>query len=96
VARDNNIKAKFSEKMLKSSINKGTVQLYEGNLTNEDLNPVNPPECDPGPNPDPNPSLPVLAKVNYIAKKKLAVLNPEPRLEPNTQYTAVVEGAGDW
>ena len=80
MARDNNIKAKFSEKMLKSSINKGTVQLYEGNLTNE----------------DPNPSLPVLAKVNYIAKKKLAVLNPEPRLEPNTQYTAVVEGAGDW
>ena len=76
MARDNNIKAKFSEKMLKSSINKGTVQLYEGNLTNEDLNPVNPPECDPGPNSDPNPSITGTRKGQLHSEKEARC--PEP------------------
>ena len=84
VDRDANIKAKFSEKMLKSSVNGETVNLYEGNLTYDDLNPTSatpPPE--------------VSASVSYNAKKKRAALNPSARLKANTEYTTVVEGAGD-
>jgi hypothetical protein len=94
VDRDANIKAKLSEKMLKTTVNKNTVRLYEENLTYDNLNSLDPPLCDPGPNPDPG-SNSQSAKVSYNAKKKLAVLNPEARLEAKTEYTALVDGAGD-
>jgi hypothetical protein len=37
----------------------------------------------------------VPATVQYSGKKKTATLNPMDRLEANTQYNAVVEGAND-
>lgn len=84
VDRDANIKATFSEKMLKSSVSGQTVNLYEGNQTYSDLNPTSttpPPE--------------VSSSVSYNSTKKRATLNPSTRLKANTEYTAVVEGAGD-
>jgi hypothetical protein len=44
--------------------------------------------------PSPTPSVP--ATVSFNAKKRTATLNPTDRLKPNTLYTAVVEGAGDY
>jgi Bacterial Ig-like domain len=79
---DANIKAKFSEKMLKSSINGQTFRLYKWYLDSEDVN-------DPG-----NPYK-VSASVSYNKRKKLATLNPSGRLEANIAYTFVVEGADD-
>lgn len=91
--RDANVTAKFSEAMLKRSINRSTFRLYAGTYTDEDLNP---PECPPD---DPNcaPSAPPLpfggtVTVSYNVDKKVAILNPSGRLARRTNYTAVVEG----
>ncbi len=81
VGLDVNIKAKFSETMLKGTINGLTVRLYEGNLTSAEL-------CS-------TTDSPIEAAVSYNKKKKLAILNPASSLKGNTQYTALVEGASD-
>jgi len=100
VDRDANIKAKFSERMRARTINRWTFLLYEGNISYVDIN--SPSGCN-----EECPIPPPLDDdmVSYKAEKKLAVLNccnprtsvyPTGRLLPNTQYTAVVEGAGDF
>jgi len=92
VDRDANIKAKFSEKMKKSSINRGTVQLYIGHRTYQDLNP-DPSTCFQG-----ECGFPIaeFSKVGYSDKKKHAILNPKVRLEANIKYTAVVRGGDNF
>jgi hypothetical protein len=40
-------------------------------------------------------SATVPAEIKYNKRKKKATLNPDSRLEANTQYTATIEGAGD-
>ena len=71
VDRDANIKAKFSEKMMKSSINGSTFVVQKSGL----------PIC--------------CGDISYNKKKKTAIYNPNSSLEPLTQYTAIIEGAGD-
>jgi hypothetical protein len=93
IDRDTNIKAEFSEKMMKSSVNRAAFRLYKGNLTN-----VEPTECDDQPGPGDLACavpIPLRHKVSYNAEKNLAILNPVSGLRANTTYTAVVEGAGD-
>ena len=91
VDRDRNIKAQFDLSYLspvESSVNGQTFQMYKGNLTYEQLNPsCGTSECPP--------PTPVSAAVSYDANTKVAVLNPKSRLLKKTNYTAVVEGAGD-
>jgi Bacterial Ig-like domain len=89
VDRDANIKVKFTERMLVSSINSDTVRLYEGDLE--------PGHIDEYPCFEPcgQFSRPLSATVSYNVKKKRATLNPTDRLKTNTTYTAIVEGAGD-
>ena len=80
--------------MLGSSITLSSFYLIEGAHTYEEVNGVCPPDnpnCEPVEIPPPSP----FDKVSYNKRKKLAILNPGVRLEPNTTYTAVVEGAGD-
>ena len=82
--RDASIKARFSEKMKKSTVNRATFHIYWGNFTCEQVNsPSNPPPPGFG------------TKVTYNDKKKIATLNPFVRLAAGTTYTVVVEGAGD-
>jgi len=91
-----NITARFSERMLKSSINNDTVKLYQGFFTAADLNPN--PNCTMD-----CPATPVEmgASVSYALQKKgmkrvpMAVLDPTNPLRPNTTHTLVIEGAGD-
>ncbi len=72
VDRDTNIKAKFSEAMMKSSINSSTFVLQKGGIV----------VC--------------CGDISYNKKKKTATYNPNLlSLEPHTQYTAIIEGAGD-
>jgi hypothetical protein len=91
VDRDRNVAAQFwsdSGAMMESTINVQTVKLYKGKLTRDQLNP----SCGTSACPPP---LPVSATVTYSAEKKRAILNPEVRLAKRTNYTALVEGAGD-
>jgi hypothetical protein len=91
VDRDRNVRAQFwsdSGAMMESTINAQTVKLYKGKLTRDQLNP----SCGTSACPPP---LPVSATVTYSAEKMRAVLNPEARLAKRTNYTALVEGAGD-
>jgi hypothetical protein len=83
-----NIKAKFSEAMKARSVNERTFYLIEGHFTYEGLNPNN--DCTIG-------CIPVsqVATVPYNAETRTAILEPSARLDPNTKYTAVVEGGGD-
>ena len=96
VDRDANITARFSERMLRSSISGDTVQLYRGSFTAADLNPN--PNCTMN---CPATPVPVGASVSYVVQKKAmkripyAVLDPTITLEPNTPYTLLIEGAGD-
>ena len=86
---DANIKAKFSEKMMGSSVKAvGAFRLYEGNLTAAQVDiPCNF-SC--------GILTPQSASVSYNKRKKLAILNPSAKLYANTTtYTVVVEGAGD-
>jgi hypothetical protein len=96
VDRNANITARFSERMLRSSISGDTVQLYRGSFTAQDLNP------DPNCTMDcPATPVPVGASVSYVVQKKdmkripYAVLDPTFTLEPDTPYTLLIEGAGD-
>jgi len=96
VDRNANITARFSERMLRSSISDDTVQLYRGSFTAQDLNP------DPNCTMDcPATPVPVGASVSYVVQKKglkripYAVLDPTFTLEPDTPYTLLIEGAGD-
>jgi hypothetical protein len=88
VGANTNIKAKFSEAMKARSINERTFYLIEGHFTYEGLNPNN--DCTFG-------CIPVSqdATVRYNAETRKAILDPSATLDPNTKYTAVVEGAGD-
>jgi Bacterial Ig-like domain len=88
VGPNTNIKAKFSEAMKARSINERTFYLIEGHFTYEGLNPNN--DCTIG-------CIPVSqdATVRYNAETRKAILDPSATLDPNTKYTAVVEGAGD-
>ncbi len=91
VDRDRNVVAQFwteSSGMMESTINAQTVKLYKGNLTRDQLNP----SCGTSACPPP---LPVSATVTYNAERERAVLNPVARLAKRTNYTALVEGAGD-
>jgi hypothetical protein len=85
---DANIKAKFSEAMKARSIKERTFYLIEGHFTYEGLNPNN--GCTIG-------CIPVSqdATVRYNAETRTAILDPSAPLDPNTKYTAVVEGGGD-
>ena len=95
VDRDANIKARFSEKMLGSSVvfqdsiaGVGAFRLYTGNLTAAQ---IEEPSCD-------GPCvvyIPLEASVSYNNRKKLAKLNPTDKLAAGTIYTAIIEGAGD-
>ena len=88
VGPNTNIKATFSEAMKARSINERTFYLIEGHFTYEGLNPKN--DCTFG-------CIPVSqdAPVRYNAETRTAILDPSATLDPNTKYTAVVEGAGD-
>ena len=88
VGPNTNIKAKVSEAMKARSINERTFYLIEGHFTYEGLNPNN--DCTIG-------CIPVSqdATVRYNAQTRTAILDPSATLDPNTKYTAVVEGAGD-
>lgn len=91
-----NITVRFSERMLKSSINSQTVRLYQGTFSAAQLNP------------DPNctvdcPATPVDigAPVSYVLQKKgkkripTAIVDPTNPLRENTAYTLLIEGAAD-
>lgn len=91
VDRDANIKVKFSEKMLKSSVGDPTVGLVQGNFDYDDLN-YDPETCPPTICEPPSVAL----TTSYNAKKKSAKVNPTGRLAANTEYTVVVEGADDF
>jgi Bacterial Ig-like domain len=88
VGPNTNVKAKFSETMRARSINGRTSYLIEGHFTYEGLNPNN--DCTIG-------CIPVSqdATVRYNAETRTAILDPSATLDPNTKYTAVVEGGGD-
>jgi hypothetical protein len=97
VDRNANIRARFSETMLRSSISGDTVQLYRGNFDAADLNPD--PNCTMN---CPATPVPVGATVSYVLQKKgmkripYAVLDPTFTLEPDAPYTLLIEGAGDF
>lgn len=102
----------FSEKMNASTFDNTTVNLYAGNYSSADLNPV-PTTGDEQP-PPPPPSttatvsyLDVPPRKRYKKTKKnkkmksrppmhLAIVVPVSQLDPNTQYTLVIEGVGDY
>lgn len=85
VERGANLRARFSQRMDGKTIGARTFRLYEGVHSYEDLSGGDPP----------GPGSLVSGKVGYKAKKKAAVLDPSRRLKASTEYTAVVEGAGD-
>jgi hypothetical protein len=95
VDRDTNIKVKFSEKMMKSSINTDTVHMARVKSCSDGLAFVG----DDGETTTIHsggctlyPSVP--AKVSYNAEKKHAILKPSKRLYPG-YYAVTIEGAGD-
>lgn len=77
---DASIKAKFSEKMKKSSINASTVRVDDTSCPGSDPN-----------QPCPNPPAP---EVSYNRKKTLKLI-PGFVLQPNTEYRVTIDGGAD-